>query len=116
MSAAQRGVLIRRLAGLIAPRADELARIETTDNGKAIRETRAHMAGLPATYEFFAGAAAKISGDPISAPQPTSFPSPRREPIGVVAAILPWNSPLFLLASKLAPALAAGCTVVAKPA
>jgi len=116
MSAAQRGVLIRRLAGLIAPRADELARIETTDNGKVIRETRAQMAGLPATYEFFAGAADKIFGDTISAPQTNFFTYTRREPIGVVAAILPWNSPLFLLASKLAPALAAGCTVVAKPA
>ena len=69
MSAAQRGVLIRRLAALIAPHADELARIETTDNGKVIRETRAQMAGLPATYEFFAGAADKIFGATISAPQ-----------------------------------------------
>jgi aldehyde dehydrogenase (NAD+) len=110
MSAAQRGALIRRLAALIEPHADELARIETTDNGKVIRETRGQMAGLPATYEFFAGAADKIFGDTISAPQTNFFTYTRREPVGVVAAILPWNSPLFLLASKLAPALAAGCT------
>jgi len=116
MSAAQRGSLIRRLAELIEPHADELARIETTDNGKVIRETRGQMAGLPATYEFFAGAADKIFGDTISAPQTNFFTYTRREPIGVVAAILPWNSPLYLLASKLAPALAAGCTFVAKPA
>ncbi|MGE0218808.1 MAG: aldehyde dehydrogenase [Mycolicibacterium sp.] len=116
LSAAQRGALIRRLAQLIEPHADELARIETTDNGKVIRETRAQMAGLPATYEFFAGAADKIFGDTIPAPQTNYFTYTRREPIGVVAAILPWNSPLYLLASKLAPALAAGCTFVAKPA
>lgn len=116
MSAAQRGVLIRRLAALIEPHAEELACIETTDNGKVIRETRGQMAGLPATYEFFAGAADKIFGDTISAPQTNFFTYTRREPIGVVAAILPWNSPLFLLAGKLAPALAAGCTFVAKPA
>ncbi len=116
MSAAHRGSLIRRLAELIEPHADELARIETTDNGKVIRETRGQMAGLPATYEFFAGAADKIFGDTISAPQTNFFTYTRREPIGVVAAILPWNSPLYLLASKLAPALAAGCTFVAKPA
>lgn len=116
MAAAQRGDLIRRLAGLIAEHTDELARIETLDNGKVIRETRAQMAGLPATYEFFAGAADKIFGDTIPAPQTNFFTYTRREPIGVVAAILPWNSPLFLLASKLAPAFAAGCTFVAKPA
>ena len=116
MSAAQRGSLIRRLGELIEPHADELARIETIDNGKVIRETRGQMAGLPATYEFFAGAADKIFGDTISAPQTNFFTYTRREPIGVVAAILPWNSPLYLLASKLAPALAAGCTFVAKPA
>lgn len=116
MSAAQRGVLIRRLASLIEPHAEELARIETTDNGKVIRETRSQMAGLPATYDFFAGAADKIFGQTIPAPQTNFFTYTRREPIGVVAAILPWNSPLYLLASKLAPALAAGCTFIAKPA
>ncbi|WP_200900788.1 aldehyde dehydrogenase [Pseudarthrobacter siccitolerans] len=116
MSAAQRGVLIRRLAALIESEADSLAVIETRDNGKVIRETRSQMAGLPATYEFFAGAADKIFGQTIPAPQTNFFTYTRREPIGVVAAILPWNSPLFLLASKLAPALAAGCTFIAKPA
>lgn len=116
MSAADRGGLIRKLAALIVDRADELARIETTDNGKVIRETRGQMAGLPATYEFFAGAADKIFGATIPAPQTNFFTYTTRQPVGVVGAILPWNSPLFLLASKLAPALAAGCTFVAKPA
>lgn len=116
MSATARGDLIRRLAQLVAEHTDELARIETTDNGKVIRETRGQMAGLPATYEYFAGAADKIQGATIPSPHVNFFTYTRREPIGVVAAILPWNSPLYLLASKLAPALAAGCTFVAKPA
>ena len=116
MSASERGRLLRRLADLVADRADELAVLETTDNGKVIRETRAQMAGLPATYEYFAGAADKIEGRTYAPTQPNFFTYSRRQPIGVVAAILPWNSPLYLLASKLGPALAAGCTFVAKPA
>ena len=116
MSASERGRLLRRLADLVADRADELAVLETTDNGKVIRETRAQMAGLPATYEYFAGAADKIEGRTFAPTQPNFFTYSRRQPIGVVAAILPWNSPLYLLASKLGPALAAGCTFVAKPA
>ncbi|RLV71759.1 carnitine dehydratase [Streptomyces rapamycinicus NRRL 5491] len=116
MSASARGTLIRRLGQLIAEHTEELAEIETTDNGKVIRETRGQMAGLPATYEYFAGAADKIQGSTIPSPHTNFFTYTRREPIGVVAAILPWNSPLYLLASKLAPALAAGCAFVAKPA
>ncbi|MBB5157259.1 aldehyde dehydrogenase [Saccharopolyspora phatthalungensis] len=116
MSATQRGDLIRRLADLIGEHAEELATIETTDNGKVIRETRGQLQGMPATYDYFAGAADKIHGATIPSPHTNFFTYTRREPIGVVAAILPWNSPLYLLASKLAPALAAGCTFVAKPA
>ncbi len=116
MSASQRGALIRRFADLIAGHADELAVLETTDNGKVLRETRAQLAGLPATYHYFAGAADKIHGHTIPAPQTNFFTYTQPRPVGVVGAILPWNSPLFLLASKLAPALAAGCTFVAKPA
>jgi aldehyde dehydrogenase (NAD+) len=115
MSATERGSLIRRLAGLVAEQANELAVTETTDNGKVIRETRAQMGGLPATYEYFAGAADKIEGRTFPS-APNFFTYSRRQPIGVVAAILPWNSPLYLLASKLGPALAAGCTFIAKPA
>src|SRR5215210_1881786 len=116
MSASERGRLLRRLADLIAEHAEELAVLESTDNGKVIRETRGQMAGLPATYEYFAGAADKIEGRTFAPTQPNFFTYSRRQPIGVVAAILPWNSPLYLLASKLGPALAAGCTFVAKPA
>jgi acyl-CoA reductase-like NAD-dependent aldehyde dehydrogenase len=116
MSASERGRLLRRLAELIAEHAEELAVLESTDNGKVIRETRGQMAGLPATYEYFAGAADKIEGRTFAPAQPNFFTYSRRQPIGVVAAILPWNSPLYLLASKLGPALAAGCTFIAKPA
>ena len=116
MGASERGRLLRRLADLVAEHAEELAVIETTDNGKVIRETRGQMAGLPATYEYFAGAADKIEGRTFAPTQPNFFTYSRRQPIGVVAAILPWNSPLYLLASKLGPALAAGCTFIAKPA
>ncbi|MGW4034417.1 aldehyde dehydrogenase [Streptomyces sp. NPDC004838] len=116
LSASARGDLIRRLGRLVCEHTDELAALETTDNGKVIRETRGQMAGLRATYEYFAGAADKIQGATIPSPHTNFFTYTRREPIGVVAAILPWNSPLYLLAGKLAPALAAGCTFVAKPA
>jgi len=116
MSASQRGALIRRFADLIGEHADDLAVIETTDNGKVLRETKAQLAGLPATYHYFAGAADKIHGHTIPAPQTNFFTYTQPLPIGVVGAILPWNSPLYILASKLAPALAAGCTFVAKPA
>lgn len=116
LSATERGALLRRLAQLIGERVDELATVESTDNGKVIRETRGQVAGLPTTYEYFAGAADKIEGRTFPAMNTNFFTYSRRQPIGVVGAILPWNSPLYLLASKLAPALAAGCTFVAKPA
>ncbi|NDZ17565.1 carnitine dehydratase [Variovorax sp. WS11] len=116
LSPSARGALLRKLADSIAEHAEELARIETMDNGKVIRETLAQMNSLAATYHYFAGAADKIEGSTHQPPGTNFFVYTRREPIGVVAAILPWNSPLYLLASKLAPALAAGCTFVAKPA
>lgn len=116
MSPSDRGALMRRLAQLIADHSEELALIETTDNGKVLRETTGQIAGIPATYHYFAGAADKIQGHTISPPQTNFFTYTQPRPVGVVGAILPWNSPLFLLASKLAPALAAGCTFVAKPA
>jgi acyl-CoA reductase-like NAD-dependent aldehyde dehydrogenase len=116
MSPSERGRIIRRLADRVAENADDLALIETTDNGKVLRETKGQIAGIPATYHYFAGAADKIQGHTISPPQTNFFTYTQPRPVGVVAAVLPWNSPLFLLASKLAPALAAGCTFVAKPA
>ncbi|MFD1507101.1 aldehyde dehydrogenase [Georgenia yuyongxinii] len=116
MSASDRGRLVYRLADLIEQNVDRLAELETKDNGKVLRETRGQVASLVATYRYFAGAADKIQGNTIPAPQTNFFTFTQRVPIGVVAAILPWNSPLYLLANKLAPALAAGCTFIAKPA
>lgn len=116
MTASARGRLIRRLGELIAGNVDELARTESTDNGKLLREMAGQMAQLNDWYEYFGGAADKVEGATIPSSKPNFFTYTRHEPIGVVGAILPWNSPLLLLTFKLAPALAAGCTFVAKPA
>ncbi len=110
-----RAQLIRRLADLIARDADELAEIETRDTGKLLREMRGQLASIPAWFHYFAGLADKLQGSTIPADRPNFLVYTRHEPAGVVAAIVPWNSPLLLLCWKLAPALAAGCTVVAKP-
>jgi (Z)-2-((N-methylformamido)methylene)-5-hydroxybutyrolactone dehydrogenase len=116
MTGTERARLMRRLAELIAENAESLARIESTDNGKLLREMSAQLRGLPEWYLYFAGAADKLQGATIPSDKPNFFVYTRREPVGVVAMILPWNSPLLLLSWKLATALAAGCTVVAKPA
>ena len=110
------GRMMRRLAELIAGEAERIAVVETTDNGKLLREMGAQLKALPDYYEYFAGAADKIHGETIPADKPNFFIYTRREPVGVVGAITPWNSPLLLLTWKLAPALAAGCTFVVKPA
>jgi len=116
MTGTERARLIRRLAELIAENADPIARVESTDNGKLLREMGGQMKALPEWYYYFAGAADKIQGETIPSDKPNFLVYTRREPIGVVGAIVPWNSPVLLLTWKLAPALAAGCTVVAKPA
>jgi (Z)-2-((N-methylformamido)methylene)-5-hydroxybutyrolactone dehydrogenase len=116
MTGVERGRLLRRLAELIAANAERIAIVESTDNGKLIREMRGQLEGLAEYYLYFAGAADKIHGETIPPDKPNFFLYTRREPIGVVAAITPWNSPLLLLTWKLAPALAAGCTFVVKPA
>jgi aldehyde dehydrogenase (NAD+) len=115
MTGSERGRLMRRLAELIAARADEIAVVETTDNGKLIREMRGQLMALADYYHYFAGAADKIAGETIPSDKPNFFLYTLREPVGVVAAITPWNSPVLLLSWKLAPALAAGCTFVVKP-
>jgi acyl-CoA reductase-like NAD-dependent aldehyde dehydrogenase len=116
MTGTERARLMRRLAELIAENAESLAVVETTDNGKLLREMSGQMGALPEWYYYFAGAADKIQGDTIPSHNPDIFVYTRREPIGVVGAIVPWNSPLLLLTWKLAPALSAGCTFVAKTA
>lgn len=116
LSARERGRLLRRLADLIERHADELAELETANNGKPIFESR--QIDLPATaavFEYYAGWADKIEGSvlPVNGP---FHAYTRREPVGVCAAITPWNFPLLLASWKLAPALACGCTVIHKPA
>lgn len=115
LSQTRRGHLLRRLGDLIAENADELARMETLDNGKLLREMRAQMATLPEYYHYYAGLADKIQGSTIPTSDRRVLNYTTREPLGVVGAITPWNSPLTLTTSKLAPALCAGNTIVIKP-
>jgi aldehyde dehydrogenase (NAD+) len=110
-----RAALLRRLGDLIGEHAERLARLEVNDSGKLYREMLGQLRGLGGWYHYYAGLADKVEGRQIPAPNPGYLVYTRREPVGVVAAITPWNSPLLLLAWKLAPALAAGCTVVVKP-
>ncbi|MBY6135298.1 aldehyde dehydrogenase [Nocardioides marinus] len=114
MTATQRGKLLMRLADLVAENAPRLAELETRDTGKIIRETSAQIAYVAEYYRYYAGLADKIEGAHLPIDKPDMEVWLRREPVGVVAAIVPWNSQLFLSAVKIAPALAAGCTVVLK--
>lgn len=115
MPPAERGKRVRKLGELIRKSAEQLGQIETTDTGKLFRETRWQAMNVAEIYDFYGGLADKMPGEvaPAGRDQPLSLVI--REPIGVVAAIVPWNSQLHLAAYKLAPALAAGCTVVLKP-
>jgi aldehyde dehydrogenase (NAD+) len=115
ITATARGAMLRRLADLIAAEADRLAEIETRDNGKLITEMRTQLRYIPQWYHYFGGLADKVEGRVIPIDKPGMFNFTREEPLGVVAAITPWNSPLMLATWKLAPALAAGNTVVWKP-
>jgi acyl-CoA reductase-like NAD-dependent aldehyde dehydrogenase len=110
-----RAALLRRLADLVAVNAERLAALEVNDSGKLYREMIGQLTGLGGWYQYFAGLADKIEGRQIPSPNPNYLVYTRREPVGVVAAITPWNSPLMLMTWKLAPALAAGCTMVIKP-
>jgi acyl-CoA reductase-like NAD-dependent aldehyde dehydrogenase len=111
----QRAALMRRFAGVISASAQRLAQLEVNDSGKLYREMIGQAQGLGGWYEYYAGIADKLEGRQIPTPNPDYLVYTRREPVGVVAAITPWNSPLLLLTWKLAPALAAGCTMVVKP-
>jgi len=115
MTATQRGALLRKLGDLIARDAERLAEFEVQDNGKLLAEMSAQLRYLPQWFYYFGGLADKVEGTVIPLDKTGYFNYTRREPLGVVAAITPWNSPLMLLAWKIAPALAAGCTVVVKP-
>jgi acyl-CoA reductase-like NAD-dependent aldehyde dehydrogenase len=117
VSAAERGRCLSRLAGLVEAHADELAEIESLDNGKPVKLARiVDVASAVAHLEYFAGWPTKIEGDvlPVAAKHMLCYT--RKEPVGVCAQIVPWNFPLLMAVWKIAPALAAGCTVVLKPA
>lgn len=115
MTPTERGKCLVRLAGLIEERAPEFGVLETRDNGKLLTEMAAQANYLAESYRYFGGLADKIEGRVLPMDKASKFAFTRREPIGVIAAITAWNSPLLLLAWKLAPALAAGNTVVIKP-
>ncbi|MFE0874307.1 aldehyde dehydrogenase [Streptomyces smyrnaeus] len=115
LSQTRRGHLLRRLGDLIAQNAADLARMETRDNGKLLREMNGQLAALPEYYHYYAGLADKIHGDVVPTSDRRVLNYTCREPLGVVGAITPWNSPMTLTSSKLAPALCAGNTVVVKP-
>lgn len=114
LSATQRGKLLYRLADLVAENAGKLAELETRDTGKIIRETSAQIAYVADYYRYYAGIADKIEGSYLPIDKPDMDVWLRREPIGVVAMVVPWNSQLFLSAVKIGPALAAGCSMVVK--
>lgn len=111
----ERGRLVRKLGELIAEHIEELAEVETLDNGKLIREMRGQVKYMPEYFFYFAGLADKIHGQTLPIDKRDMFVFTSKEPHGVVAAITPWNSPLYLTTLKLAPALIAGNTIVIKP-
>lgn len=111
----ERAKLMNRLAELIEENAEHLAHIETRDNGKVVRETHKQMFFAARAYRFYAGYADKIGGETIPLDNTEMFDYTLREPLGVAVLITSWNSPIQLLTNKLAPALAAGNTVVIKP-
>ncbi len=114
LNASARGKLLYKLADLVARDAPIMAELETRDTGKIIRETNAQIGYAAEYYRYFAGLADKIEGAVLPIDKPDMEVFTRREPLGVVAAIVPWNSQLFLSAVKLGPALAAGNCVVLK--
>ncbi|CAN7640349.1 aldehyde dehydrogenase [Mesorhizobium amorphae] len=114
MTATARGKLLVRLGDLVVANVGRLAELETRDTGKIIRETRAQVAYVGDYYRYYGGLADKHEGAFVPIDKADMEVTIRPEPIGVVAAVVPWNSQLFLSAVKLGPALAAGCTVVLK--
>jgi len=114
MTQTARGKLLYRLGDLVEQNAHAIGAVETTDSGKLLTETASQTAYVGDYYRYYAGLADKIEGAVLPIDKPDMHVFTRREPIGVVAAIVPWNAQMFLTATKLGPALAAGCTVVLK--
>ena len=110
----ERGKCLRKLGDLLAEKSEGLGRTESIDTGKMLKETRWQAKYIADFFHFFAGCADKVNGETLPIDKPDMFVFTKREPLGVVAAVVPWNSQLFLVAVKLGPALAAGNTVVLK--
>jgi aldehyde dehydrogenase (NAD+) len=115
MTATQRGALLRKVGDLIAERAEALGEIEVRDNGKLKAEMWGQLRYIPQWYYYYGGLADKIEGAVIPSDKPGVFNYTQLEPLGVCVAITAWNSPLLLASWKIAPALAAGNTVIVKP-
>ncbi|HYH59568.1 MAG TPA: aldehyde dehydrogenase family protein, partial [Thermoleophilaceae bacterium] len=114
---AAREALMRKLADLIEENADELAELEALDNGKPVKFAKAVDVASAANHlRYYAGWPTKIEGETIPVSWPNAFVYTLKEPVGVCGQIIPWNFPLLMAAWKIAPALAAGCTVILKPA
>lgn len=114
MPAVERGRLLYRLGTLLKERAEQFGETETRDTGKIIRETSSQAAYMGGYYHYYAGLADKVEGSVVPTHSDELLALTIREPIGVVAAIVPWNSQMLLSAAKIAPALATGNTVVVK--
>ncbi|MDH3672939.1 MAG: aldehyde dehydrogenase [Gammaproteobacteria bacterium] len=114
MNATQRGKLLRALGDTLAEHSEELGRTESVDTGKLLTETRWQAKYISDFFGYYAGLADKVHGDTLPIDKPNMWAMTIREPLGVVAAVVPWNSQLFLVAVKIGPALAAGNTVVLK--
>lgn len=113
--APERARLLLALAGLVEREREDLARLESLDTGKTVEESRWDMDDVAGIFRYFAGLADKDGGEVVACPNPDAASLMVREPVGVCGQISPWNYPLLQASWKLAPALAAGCTVVMKP-
>jgi len=111
----QRARLLNKFADAIEANAEKIAVADTKSNGKIIREMLGQMKSIPNWYRYFAGAADKIYGEVIPLEKPSTLNYTAHEPLGVVAIIVPWNSPILIISYSMAPALAAGNTIVLKP-
>ena len=116
MPAKQRASILKRWNDLIVAHQEDLGRLISREQGKPLAEGRGEVAYASSYVEWFAEEATRVNGDIIPAPLPGRRMFALKEPVGVVAVITPWNFPAAMIARKIAPALAAGCTVVAKPA
>src|SRR6266581_5227106 len=114
MDSAKRGRIMVKLTGLIRENSDELAKLETLNEGKTLKESKGDVAWAARAFEYYSGMADKIEGETIPVP-PKRLDYTLREPLGVTVHIVPWNYPIALAARSVAPALAAGNTVVLKP-